>query len=77
MALGPDEFLVTGVHCRVDFGSLAPATEPHQRMWVSVEEGVYEGGSWKLSRIWNGDQTDYGLNFTDKPQVLRVRLMAF
>ena len=28
-------------------------------------------------RIWNGDQTDYGLNFTTEPQVLRVKLMTF
>ena len=77
VALGPDEFLVTGVRCRVDFTSLAPAGGPHQRMWVSVEEGTYEDGKWHRSRIWNGDQTDYGLNFTDKAQVLRVRLATF
>ena len=77
VALGPDEFLVTGVHCRVDFSSLAAGNEPHQRMWVAVEEGAYVDGAWKSSRIWNGDQTDYGLNFTSEPQVLRVRLMTF
>ena len=77
VALGPDEFLVTGVHCRVNFRSLAAGSAPHQRMWVSVEEGTYADGGWKRSRLWNGDQTDYGLNFADKPQVLRVRLATY
>ncbi|WP_242396999.1 hypothetical protein [Brevundimonas abyssalis] len=27
-----------------------------------------------FERRWNGDQTDYGLNFTDRPVLLRVRL---
>ncbi len=77
VALGPDEFLVAGVQCRVDFRPLAGADAKKQRMWLSVEEGTYEGGAWKPSRLWNGDQTDYGLNFTSVPQVLRVRLLAF
>jgi hypothetical protein len=42
-----------------------------------VEEGAYVDGKWQFRRIWNGDQTDYGLNFTTKPQVLRVKLMTF
>jgi hypothetical protein len=25
-------------------------------------------------RVWNGDQTDYGLNLTDRPQVLRITM---
>jgi len=74
--LGPDEFLVTGVQCRVDFNA-ATAGVKSQRMWLSVEEGQYLNGVWKTSRIWNGDQTDYGLNFTNIPQVLRVRLITF
>ncbi|RRA50055.1 beta-galactosidase [Acidipila sp. EB88] len=76
--LGPDEFLVTGVHARVDFNALVPANEQKsQRMWLSVEEGSYEQGKWKGTRLWNGDQTDYGLNFTSAAQVLRVRLTTF
>ena len=76
--LGPDEFLVTGVHCRVDFTPIVPAGDPRsQRMWLSVEEGAYENGTWKTARLWNGDQTDYGLNFTSIPQVLRVRVLTY
>jgi beta-galactosidase GanA len=74
--LGPDEFLVTGVHCRVDFHSTL-AGPRQQRMWLRVEEGTFVEGKWQTSRLWNGDQTDYGLNFTDQLQVLRVKLTRY
>jgi beta-galactosidase GanA len=74
--LGPDEFLVTAVHARVDF-KLADQSLGKQRQFVKVEEGVYEGKDWHFLRIWNGDQTDYGLNFTSAPQVLRVSLATY
>jgi beta-galactosidase GanA len=74
--LGPDEFLVTGVSARVDFRPTDAASGKH-REFVRVEEGAYADGKWKFLRIWNGDQTDYGLNFTAKPQVLRVTLTTF
>jgi beta-galactosidase GanA len=73
--LGPDEFLVTGVSARVDFRP-TDATGGKRRQWVRVEEGTYVDGKFKMLRIWNGDQTDYGLNFTSAPQVLRVTLMT-
>jgi beta-galactosidase GanA len=73
--LGPDEFLVTGVSARVDL-RLTDAGGKH-REFVRVEEGTYVDGKWKFLRIWNGDQTDYGLNFTTQPQVLRVTLMTY
>jgi beta-galactosidase GanA len=72
--LGPDEFLVTGDSVRVDF---EPANAAKHREFVRVEEGTYVDGKWKFLRIWNGDQTDYGLNFTMQPQLLRVRLMTY
>ena len=72
--LGPDEFLVTGVSARVDF---RPVDTAKHRAFVRVEEGTYVDGKWKFLRIWNGDQTDYGLNFTTRPQVLRVSLMTY
>jgi beta-galactosidase GanA len=74
--LGPDEFLVTGISARVDFRPTDAAGGKH-REFVRVEEGTYVDGKWKFLRIWNGDQTDYGLNFTTTPQVLRVTLMTF
>ncbi|HEY0785957.1 MAG TPA: DUF5597 domain-containing protein [Acidobacteriaceae bacterium] len=77
--LGPDEFLVTAVHARVDFAPVTTltGTEKPQRLWALVEEGSYLDGKWQTTRIWNGDQTDYGLNFRDRVQVLRVRLSTF
>jgi len=72
--LGPDEFLVTGVSARVDF---RPIDQAKHREFVRVEEGMYVDGKWKFKRIWNGDQTDYGLNFTTQPQVLKVTLMMY
>ena len=72
--LGPDEFLVAALHARVDF---MPTATGKQRQFVRVEEGSYQNGVWRFERIWNGDQTDYGLNFTSAPQVLRVKLATY
>jgi beta-galactosidase GanA len=72
--LGANEFLVTGVHARIDF---KPADAAKQRQFLRVEEGSYEQGVWRMTRIWNGDQTDYGLNFTSAPQVLRVTVATY
>jgi beta-galactosidase GanA len=74
--LGPDEFLVTGVSARVDFRPTDATTGKH-RAYIRVEEGTYVDGKWKMARIWNGDQTDYGLNFRALPQILHVSLMTY
>jgi len=72
--LSDNEFLVAGFFCRVDFQNSAASK---QRQFMSVEEGNYDGSVFKPIRIWNGDQTDYGLNFTAAPQLLRVRLGTY
>jgi len=77
LELGPDEFLVAGHHVRVDF---APTFEAgKKRYWLKVEEGGYDSvGKWKTARIWNGDQTDYGLNLkADENVLLKVRVTTF
>jgi hypothetical protein len=77
LELGPDEFLVAGHHVRVDF---TPAFAPgKKRFWLKVEEGSYDGaGKWKTARLWNGDQTDYGLNLkADENVLLKVRMTTF
>jgi beta-galactosidase GanA len=74
--LGPDEFLVMGVNARVSFG-LADKESSLQTQFDRVEEGRYEKGQWVMDRVWNGDQTDWGLNLTTAPQVLRVKLATF
>ena len=74
--LGPGEYLVVGRHARVTF--VRPDTGDGTHGFVArVEEGHYEGSQWVLDRVWNGDQTDYGLNFTARPQVLRVTLATY
>jgi hypothetical protein len=69
--LGDNEFLVTGFFCRVRFHPI-DIKQPMQ--YLRVEEGQYQDGQFQPIRIWNGDQTDWGLNFSSAPQVLRVLL---
>ena len=73
--LGRDEYLVTGFHARVNFEPIAGNAGPF--LLARVEEGHYDNGRWVFERVWNGDQTDWGLNFTSIPQVLRVRLATY
>jgi hypothetical protein len=77
LELGPDEYLVAGHHIRVDFKpTFAPGKK---RLWMKVEEGSYDAaGNWEMARIWNGDQTDYGLNLkADENVLLRVKLTTY
>jgi beta-galactosidase GanA len=71
--IGENEFLVTGTFCRVDFKAISGG----QRDFLRVEEGGYEGGAWHPFYIWNGDETDWGLDFSSAPQVLRVSLGTY
>jgi hypothetical protein len=74
--LGADEFLVTGVDASVIFH--VPGKLPWMRsQFLSVEQGSYENGVWKTTRLWNGDETDRGLSFHDKPAVVRVKMQRF
>ena len=72
--LGENQFLVTGLSCGVDFH---PSAADKQRQFLRVEEGTYENGVFKMVRIWNGDETDWNLNFRSEPVVLRVSLASF
>jgi hypothetical protein len=74
--LAENQFLVAGFFCRVDF-HVGDAASGKQREFLRVEEGAYQGGAFKPIRIWNGDQTDWGLNFSSAPQVLRVTLGTY
>jgi hypothetical protein len=47
------------------------------RQFLRVEEGAYEDGAFKFLRILNGDQTDWGLNFSSEPEVLRVSVATY
>lgn len=74
--LGPDEFLVTGYKARVEF---APASDLVGKKYMieRVEEGFYQNGKWTMQRVWNGDQTDWGLNFAERQHLLRIKLATY
>lgn len=74
--LGPDEFLVTGVDTIVTFH--LPGKQPwvHSQI-VTAEQGTYENGLWQPLRLWNGDETDRGLWFHQKPEAVRVKMQRF
>lgn len=74
--LSEDEYLVTGYKARVE---LKPSKEIANKkyMIVRVEEGYYEKGNWVMHRVWNGDQTDWGLNFPNRPILLRIKMATY
>lgn len=65
-------FYVIGQHARLTFGTAANGAS---MLMDRVEEGHFDAkGNWVFDRVQNGDQTDFGLNFTEKPVVFKVRL---
>jgi beta-galactosidase GanA len=75
-SLGADEFLVAGIDCRVQFAPPVHAGGKQVQL-LRVEEGRYDRTTWVRSRLWNGDETDYGLNFGGKGSLLRVKLGSY
>ncbi len=74
--ISPDEFLVTGVDASIAFH--VPGRLPGIRMQIlRAEEGRYEDGTWHMTRLWNGDQTDRGFNFRHTGTVVRIRVGTF
>jgi beta-galactosidase GanA len=71
---GPNEFIVTGRMARVEF---APKAAGRQMQFLSVNEGTLTDGSWVTHHVWNGDQTDYGLNLSAVARTLDVRLGSY
>ena len=72
--IGPDEFIVVGEHVRVRIEA-ADAAQAATAQLVSADEGHFDAqGRWVTERRWNGDQVDWGLNFTAHPVVLRIRM---
>ena len=67
---------MTGIEASVSFHR--PGKLPGQRMDIlHADEGRYENGTWKFLRIWNGDQTDRGLNFKHEGSVIHIHLDTF
>jgi hypothetical protein len=71
--LDATHFLVAGRSIRVSFlpRSAAPGVHEVER----VEEGTVDvQGRWRMTRLWNGDETDYGLALPAEGAVLRVEV---
>ncbi len=72
--LGGNDFLLIGTLCHFTF---KPTGANAGKAWqyLKVEEGNYENGKWKLLRIRNGDETDWGgPRIGALPAVLRTTL---
>jgi len=74
--LGPDEFLVTGIDASVSFHLPGKMPWIHSQI-ITAQQGAYESGAWKPLRLWNGDETDRGLCFYEKPEVVHLSLGRF
>ena len=74
--LSENEFLVTALRARVTFSGSDELKGRHT-MIERVEEGHFDGEKWVFERVWNGDQTDWGLNFTSTPHVLKVKMAVY
>ena len=78
--LGPSEFLVTGFSASVSFEpaqAAAGGASTEQVEILQAEQGTYADGVWHSTRIWNGDQTDRGLNFPENNKdIVRIRLQT-
>ena len=74
--LSDNEYLVTAHKARVEF---KPSSElkDKKHMIERIEEGHFEKGKWVMERVWNGDQTDWGLNFTARAHVLKVKMASY
>ncbi|MBW4028635.1 MAG: DUF5597 domain-containing protein [Acidobacteria bacterium] len=75
--IAPMDFLVTGFDASVSIRLTSSYAAAHnlQLEILRAEEGTYVDGVWKMSRIWNGDQTDRGLNFpAGNTRLVRIRL---
>jgi hypothetical protein len=74
--LDENKFIMIGSLCHVTFH---PTGKNSGRAWqyLSVEEGSYQNGAFKLLRILNGDETDWGgPRFNAVPTVLRISLVV-
>ena len=71
--VGPDEFYVAGALARVTVDLAQPAAGERGE-YLTIEEGTFENGAWKMSRRWNGDQRDFGMNFKASSALVRVKM---
>jgi hypothetical protein len=73
--LDENKFILIGTRCHITFN---PTGSNSSKTWqyLAVEEGSYKNGVFKLLRILNGDETDWGgPRFGAAPTVLRTTLV--
>ncbi|MEO6837615.1 MAG: DUF5597 domain-containing protein [Ginsengibacter sp.] len=73
--LSENKFILIGTECHITF---LPIGKNEGKAWQygQVEEGQFENGKFKLLRIQNGDETDWGgPGFGKMPTVLRTTLI--
>lgn len=73
--LDATHFLVAGTNARINFLSQNHDGGIHEV--IRVEEGTYDThDKWHAERIWNGDETDYGMSLPDKTGIaLRIEVL--
>ena len=74
--LDENKFIIIGTRCHITF---YPTGNNSGKAWqyLKVEEGHYENGTFKLLRILNGDETDFGgPRFGATPVVLQMTLLV-
>jgi Domain of unknown function (DUF5597)/Beta-galactosidase len=70
----PNSFLITGTLARITFKPTG-ANKGKNWQYLKVEEGSYENGVFKPTRILNGDETDWGgPAFGPTPTLIRITL---
>jgi hypothetical protein len=74
--LGENEFVLIGSLCHFTFKPLG-VNAGKTWQYLKVEEGRYENGTFKLLRIRNGDETDWGgPRFGSNPVLLHTTLIT-
>jgi hypothetical protein len=74
--LGENEFVLIGTLCHFTFKPIG-ANSGKAWQYLKVEEGKYEDGKFKLLRIRNGDETDWGgPRIGTVPAVLHTTLIS-
>ncbi|MEO7120148.1 MAG: DUF5597 domain-containing protein [Ginsengibacter sp.] len=74
--LSDNKFILIGTLCHITF---QPARNNTGKAWQygQVEEGKYENGKFKMLRIQNGDETDWGgPGFGETPTIMQTTLIV-
>jgi hypothetical protein len=73
--LSDTSVLLTGIDARIELERVTG--DGRHGQLLRVEEGSYVGGQWRPTRWLNGDETDYGINFTGAARMIRIDLGSY